>query len=131
MCAIEDADPVDVWHQETRRAAKPHTCYECARTIPRGEESEYVSALYDGRWHSWRTCQHCTAASAWMNVVCGGWLAGGLLEELVEHWHEGYRSIGMGRLIVGMQRRWCDGADQVPTDVNDLARQMLSKQVAA
>lgn len=133
MCAIDDAEPAAVWNETTRRAAKAHTCEECSRCIHIGEHHQYVSCLHDGRWSNFRTCAHCDAAAVWMRKVCGGYLTGGLLEELVEHWHEGYRSIGFGRLIVGMRHRWHDGRDPVPdsAEVLALANRMLTLAVAA
>lgn len=84
MCAIDGADLADFCHGEWRRAAKIHRCEECQRAIRRGERHHYLSTLFDGRWSSWRTCEHCEAAGHWMAVVCGGYLTGGLAEELVE-----------------------------------------------
>lgn len=131
MCAIDDAEQPEFWHDEWRTAAKDHACGECRRRIRRGERHHFVSSLYDGRWSSWRTCEHCIHAATWINSVCGGYLLGGLLEELVEHWHEGFRSVGFGRLIVGVQRQWHDGRDEVPTGVAELATAMMREQVAA
>jgi len=133
MCAIDDADPADVWSETTRRAAKPHTCEECSRCIQIGEQHLYVSCLYDGHWSTFRTCAHCAAAGVWMRTVCGGYLTGGLLEELQEHWDEGYRSVGFGRLIIGARHRWHDGRDPVPAavEVQALAERMLTQVVAA
>lgn len=131
MCAIDFADQADFAHGEWRRAGKVHRCEECIRVIPRGQRHYYLSTLFDGRWSTWRTCEHCHAAGLWMHVVCGGYLTGGLLEELVEHWDEGFRSVGFGRLIVGMRRRWNEGRDAVPEGVAELANAMLREQVAA
>lgn len=130
MCAIEGAEPWDFVHDEQRTARKTHRCYECDRAIHPGERYHILTGLYDGRWSTERTCKHCAAAGVWMQRVCGGYLTGGLLEELVEHWHEGYRSIGLGRLIAGIRHRWHDGRDAVPEGVSEMADQMLAAAVA-
>lgn len=131
MCAIDDSEPPTVYREQQPRARKPHRCAECARTIPPGERYHRITGLWDGRWDQIHQCRHCVAVSAWMNTVCGGYLFYNLLEELIEHWDEGYRSVPLARLIVGMKRKWHDGADPVPEGVGDLATQMMRAQVAA
>ncbi len=71
-------------------------------------------------------CQECDRTIA-------GYPPTMLREELTEHWHEGFRSVAFGRLIVGQRRRWHDGRDPVPDGavVAELARQMMRSQVAA
>lgn len=132
MCGIEFADPWDFVHEETRNAGKSHRCAECGRTIERGESHHYLTGVCDGYWTSIRTCAHCKAAGTWMDTVCGGYLTEGLREELTEHWEDGYRSVGLGRLIVGVRRRWHDGRDPIPdsTEVRALAKRMLEATVA-
>lgn len=131
MCAVDDAEPWAFSHQETRTARKVHRCDECGREIAAGELYEHLTGVFDGHWSTFRWCRHCDAAGQWMNHVCGGWMLGNLDEELVEHWREGFTSIGFARLIVGMKLRWHGGRDQVPTGVDALAGQMLRAQVAA
>lgn len=131
MCAIDDCEPATVWTEAWRVGRKPWRCFECDRTIPVGEHHNYVSTLVEGRWDSFRRCGHCMAAGVWLAEVCGGYPLGMLREELIEHWHEGYRSVPFARLIVGQKRRWHDGRDPVPTGVAEMAKQMLRAQVAA
>lgn len=116
MCRIEDAEPWDFFSRSSRRARKQWTCGECGRTIPVGETYDYAAGKYDGHFATCQTCQHCAAAQRWLSVACGGWVYGDVLEELVEHWEEepGLRSWTLGRLIIGMRRKWRDGAVPVP-----------------
>lgn len=115
MCSIDSADPCDLYRSEFRTAAKPHACYECGNQIVKGDRYLYASMLYDGRWTTCHTCPHCLAAGRWLQLVCGGYLHGGLADELEEHWNEDplYRSHWLGRAILGMRRRWW-GMDPLP-----------------
>lgn len=137
MCAIDDAETADVWLTKAVRAAKAWQCYECQRRIETGETYQRTTSLYDGRWDRTAICAHCWAAGEWLGAVCGGWLQGGLEEELQDHWDEGYRSAGMARLILGMRSRWGSryhlGLREVPDAdaVRVLARQMMAAKVAA
>lgn len=131
MRAIEMCAPWDVVNDNDRRAAKPHSCTECGRTIHRGETYRHIHGLCDGLWATHKICAHCGAAAAWMMVVCDGYPLDALLDELLEHWRDGYRSPGLFRLICGMRRRWHAGRDPVPQGVSALARSMLTGQVAA
>jgi hypothetical protein len=131
MCAVEDAEPWTLYREDHPKARKPWPCGECRRTIAAGERYQQVVGLADGLWVTYRTCAHCNAASRWMSEVCGGYILGDLLDELVEHWHEGFADVAFGRLIVGLRLRWHDGADPVPEGVAELASRMLQRQVAA
>lgn len=126
MCAIDYDDPCDIQRSENRAARKPHTCEDCTRAIRPGERYMHYVWLYEGRWSSLDQCRHCAALGAWMTVLCGGYPVGGLLEELAEHWEEGYRSFAVGRWTVYMRRRWRDGADPVPEGVADAARLVMA-----
>jgi hypothetical protein len=130
MCRVEYAEPWECYRQQIRRARWAWICCECRRTIASGEEYVHVTGRSGDSWREYRWCRHCEAAAAWMVEVCGGHMIEELLEELVEHWEEGFRSIPFGRLIVAMKRRWHGGADPVPTGVRELAQEMLARQVA-
>lgn len=117
MCRIDGADDWDFYAGEVKRKArKEHKCGECRRTIARGESYTYAYGVMDKRSQTYHTCAHCKAAAEWLQVACGGWLFEGILEELQEHWDEEYelRSWTLARLIVGMRRKWKDGAMPVP-----------------
>lgn len=54
-----DYDLPTVYNSVIRTARQDHKCCECRETIARGSEYEYVTALYDGRWSSFKTCMLC------------------------------------------------------------------------
>lgn len=106
MCMIDYGERAAVWDQIIRKARKSHLCCECHRTIEKGEKYEYISSLFDGSWDHYHLCAHCSSASRWLSKHCGGYLIGGILDDLQEHWEENYRKDHLGRLIVGMARKW-------------------------
>jgi hypothetical protein len=132
MCRVELCEPWRVHRQETRTARAQYRCVECGRAIRRGEAYICVTGLgYDaGRWATFRTCRHCDALADWLRAVCGGYVYRELHEELEEHWHEGYRSIALGRLIAAMRHRWREGQSPVPEGVTTLAKTMMQDKVS-
>jgi hypothetical protein len=129
VCAIDDAEPWDVYRVSVRTARKAHRCTECGRPIAVGESYRFLTGLLDGRWSTYRTCAHCLAAGEWLDVMCGGYLLGGLAEELREHWESGYQAMDFARLIAGLRWSWHDGRDPVPTGVREMAARMLAEAV--
>lgn len=111
MCRFDDGDSEPEWLSETRPVArKPHRCGECGRVIQAGEHYERSTGVWDRKEGitTYRTCAHCLVARGWLQIECGGWLFGEVHEDLREHFHGGgmedrYR---LGRLVVGMQKRW-------------------------
>ena len=80
-----DWDPARVYRSAIRKARKPHVCCECGGTIAVGERHEYVTANWEGTWCDFRTCPDCVVIRcnlARREGSCGGWLHGGMLEEL-------------------------------------------------
>jgi hypothetical protein len=75
-----DAEPCDVWDEQTRRAARPHRCVECGEPIPVGSQHHYVSALSDGSWSHHRICDLCRRIAD--DLDC--WVVGHLWEDLWE-----------------------------------------------
>lgn len=130
MCDADFAPSWEVCTVSHPTAAVRHRCSECRRSIWPGEIYQLTKGKCDGRWDVFKTCRHCRAAVVWLEVVCGGSVYSSVFEELVEHWHDGYRSIAFGRIIVGMKNQWHDGADPVPADVSGLAQRMLQAAVA-
>ena len=119
MCAV-DFDPPEFSVHRTHTARKPHTCGECGRVIAIGEKYDRIDSKYDGHMWSNKACAHCVGARGWLVKHCEGYLIDGLTEELSEHWHdEGYRTDGLGRLVVGIRRSWrrFDGAGLMPVPV--------------
>lgn len=129
MCAVDDCEPWAVVRHEQRTARKDHYCGECSRVIKRGERYEIVTGLLvgDDRWATHRVCAHCRAAAQWLEVMCGGWVLGGLRSELREHWYDGYVSPVLGRLAAGVRLGWLDGRMPVPARAADDARRQLGQ----
>lgn len=117
MCIADyDGEPAAFYHRDMiQRARKPHRCDECFRTIAAGESYERVGAKWEGEVCTHRTCGHCLAARAWLDEVCGGWMHGMICEDLSEHLHD-YRSLWLGRVVYGMERKWArkDGTMMAP-----------------
>lgn len=106
MCMIEDADPADFSRAVIRRARKEHRCGECGRVIARGESYEYSTGGRSGEVWSNKSCLHCCEAAKWLSRECHGYLYGGVLEDLQLHWDDGESTMELGRLIVGIRRKW-------------------------
>ena len=113
MCMIDYGEGADVYVARVRKARKPHKCDECGRIVNAGEQYLYASMLYERHWSSFATCEHCQSASQWLSDNCGGYLHGGVLEDIQEHRHE-YPQLRFSllRLEIGMCRQWkrFDGA---------------------
>ncbi|MBA2696633.1 MAG: hypothetical protein H0U62_12530 [Actinobacteria bacterium] len=134
MCAIDECTPWDVYSSEARTARKDRSCTECHRQIRRGEPYEYATGKLCGetRWDVYALCQHCDAATYWINTMCGGWPYGDLGSELREHYLSGYSSIYLARLAAGVRLGWLDGRMPVPdADAASAdAERLLERQVA-
>lgn len=106
---IDGADEfLVVVRQEDRRARKGHCCCECGRTIALAETYRYEAGVLGGYFEQYRTCRHCMVAREWLIRECSGWCYEGVLLDLEEHWDESpwLRTLTLGRLIIGMRRRW-------------------------
>lgn len=102
MCLIDDGDGrATVLSAAWRRARKAHRCSECARTIGAGERYHHEATLYEGEFEIYRTCAHCMRVRAWLLGHCGGWLYGGLWEDISEH-----DEVRARILAGGMRRKW-------------------------
>lgn len=130
MCAVEECDPWDVYNETHPVARKEHHCCECRRTIRVGERYYRMEGAYDGKWSTYKVCQHCDSLGNFMRALCEGWPFGWLHSELVDHWREGYASIPLGRLIAGMRLQWHDGADPVPSGCGAMASDLMRRAVA-
>lgn len=100
MCSIDGAEPWQFYDEERRRAGNLHFCYECGRTIEKGEGYLHAVGRYEGRWERMRMCSHCEVGADWLRAVCGGFSWGGVLDEVAGRWDEVDRSQGLGRYII-------------------------------
>lgn len=129
MCMIDDADGWTVFHASEPVARIEHRCGDCGRTIVPGERYHRGEGLYEDYWSTNKVCGHCNAASKWLLAVCHGYLYGGIIEDLVEHWDESWevRSLDFGRLIVLAHARWRRHGELVPVEtVEKLSRRAVA-----
>lgn len=124
MCRIDYDDCDGVWLAEPHdvKARQDHTCLDCGRTIAKGETYTYGSWATEGTVMVCKMCAQCVAAGAWLRKVCGGHFWPGVIEELREHWDvswwggKGYRSLGLGRLVIAGETRWKRNGELVPVE---------------
>jgi hypothetical protein len=134
MCRIQDCDPWKIFRDAKRTARKTHQCYECNRVIAKGERYHYATGLGpdSDRWDVFHVCEHCDTAAQWLVVVCGGYLYGGVREELEEHWDEDttFRSNALLSALHGIERAWKrrrgPGLMPIPRDAELAARLVMA-----
>ena len=117
MCAVDDAEPLDLVSVANPTARSPHLCDECARTIKPGEKYQLVKGRCNEEWITHRSCRHCLRAGTWLQVMCGGYPMTMLLDELVEHNEEYPTSAVLGGLIASVRDKWSDGDADLPDGV--------------
>lgn len=107
MCMIDDCEPNEFFVGKSPIAAKEHICCECGRTIARGEQYHYAVGKSDGRLWTAKQCAHCSKAAELLSEHCGGFLYGGVYEDLSDHVHEILPwSMQAARGVIGIQRKW-------------------------
>lgn len=107
MCMIDDSDgAVTMIREATHVARKAHKCRECFREIQPGETYRAEFYTCDGARTLHKTCAHCMVARQWLLDECGGFLFGGVEEDLREHCHNGVYPMSVHRLAVGIAWRW-------------------------
>jgi len=107
MCMIDYADANEFCSESWRSAAKKHACGECGREIGAGETYLRAAGKSDGEMYQAKMCAHCHAGARLLQRHCGGYLFGGVYEDLKEHVSEALPwSMQAARLVVGMRRKW-------------------------
>lgn len=108
MCMIDEADVRSKVHCSTNpKARKNYRCWECGRTIEKGERYRRIVMLCDGDWSSTPVCAHCAVAVDWLSVQCGGTLLGEVIGDIEAHVEEYQgKSMPLARLLIGMRRKW-------------------------
>lgn len=106
MCQIDDAEPCEFLNVTYHTACKQHKCDECRRVIRVKEIYEKAVGKADGTIFVSKTCEYCQEAREWLVKECGGYVYGGVLQDLQDHMDEGYRHGSLTRLVVGMSRKW-------------------------
>ncbi|WP_157378754.1 hypothetical protein [Burkholderia ubonensis] len=111
-----------------RTARKEHRCAECGRMIQCGETYCYEYYKFDGRTEHHKTCSHCMVVRQWLSDECGGWVYGGVEEDIREHAQDGY-GWPILRLTVAMKNNWArrDGSlrpvPKLPKTTHDIMRE--------
>lgn len=108
MCMIDDSDgSVKEISVTTPRARREHTCAECGRRIAVGESYERNVHVWDEAMICHKTCEHCLVARQWLLDECGGWLFGGVGEDIRDHCVDGFkRPFSLYRIAVSMAWQW-------------------------
>jgi len=107
MCMVETADEtVNMLYDATVTARKNHKCSECSRVIAKGEQYLLERYAFDGEITTSKTCAHCQVVREWLQRECGGWLFGGVAEDIHEHAREGEYGFGVKKLSIGMSMKW-------------------------
>jgi hypothetical protein len=143
MCMTGDDDYWVFYNEHHPRARREQTCGECRRSIARGERYWTQGGLTEDGGFEWhKTCEHCTIASRWLEVVCHGWIFDARQEDFLSHviGDERYiRSRPLVRLVRWMVADWRDRTgelrplDDVQALTNDAvaAYQHLARAVPA
>ena len=58
-CSVDIDEAAKVYHIEKPIARKEHKCCECNEPIIKGQKYEKITALWDGHWETYKTCQPC------------------------------------------------------------------------
>jgi len=58
-CSIDHGEYAEFYREEFPVARKPYKCCECGETIKRGQKYNKVTACWDGRFSTYRTCMPC------------------------------------------------------------------------
>jgi len=103
-CACDEVS-CQFYSEKTRRARKPHRCYECNAPISRGDHYVNCTGKWDGDVSSFAICTTCDAWSKALREairarpgteVCSCWCFGELLSQIREFAREelGYDPMG-------------------------------------
>lgn len=104
MCSLDYDSPL-FYRQTYRNARKEHKCSECGRIIMPTEFYQYAIGKWDRALSVFKTCINCCVPQKWLLEKCGGYLHGGLYEEILEHAQE-YRAMYLYRWAIGMRWKW-------------------------
>ena len=107
MCMIDHDESASVYSSRYQVARKNHKCEECNRIINVGEKYLYVFGVWGGDARAFKTCSHCEKGMQILTRKCGGYMHGGIYEDLFEHVRDILPwSMTAARLVIGMRRKW-------------------------
>ena len=130
MCMADDCDDyVTVLSKDLPVARKSQKCGECYRKIEPGELYQRENAIFGGEFVSYITCKQCVVVRAWLSRQCGGFVYGGIGEDVEGHLQDYMLPLpvrfGIARLVVGMRARWkYKKMPRLPLTSFDLAAQV-------
>jgi len=91
-------------------ARKEHQCYECQRTIKKGEKFTYHSIFSDGTIANFKVCATCTSIIS--GFFPNGWMFGSVKDELSDYlyftWQEDLPSNCISKLTTAARDIVCD-----------------------
>lgn len=114
MCMVDSANGFVTVLTEPRmvKARKVHLCDECCRFIQAGEHYERGSHIWEDELNTTRVCRQCRVARKWLVSRCGGWVYGGVQQDIREHaqeWAETPDGWWLALTEELMKRRWLGG----------------------
>lgn len=99
-----------VLHSRHQRARLRHLCTECRRSIEPGETYLAERTVFDGTARSHKVCAHCQRVRDYLMDHCGGWMYGGLHEDISDHHYSSTSNDAETRnvrlLTLGMHAGW-------------------------
>lgn len=107
MCSVDGSETYYPYSRTYRTARRPHLCEECGRSIQAGERYSYAAGLYDHQWNTHKSCAHCAVGQEWLGQECGGFIHGGVWEDIEAH-NDEYPAlrIPLRRVALSARRRW-------------------------
>src|ERR1700749_2787400 len=100
-----DNEPESFYKEETRKSKKNHQCCECDREIKVNELYKFVSAVLDGKYISFKTCNHCSLVKEWLLEIRGEFIHGELNEEIKYYAFE-CKKMFIYRIFVQIRNKW-------------------------
>jgi hypothetical protein len=95
-----DDNPPEVIIEYFPTAIKEHTCFECGRTIKKGEVYHKCKGKWEGEWSTYKTCIGCHRLR---DLFCEGWCFGGLADSI---WYEFGTDITADNLYASEADKW-------------------------
>ena len=103
-----DHEPWEFLAEDDRTCRKACKCSECRRVIQPGERYTYIRGKCDAVFQVYRTCQHCDAATRYINAVSTcAWCYFLSMRWFPEDDAEFYgEPMAVRRLVVSARRKW-------------------------
>lgn len=110
-----DYDAPEVYSSRIVHGRKDYNCWECGKSIIKGEQHEYAFGVADGATYQPRTCMSCVGIRQFVsiNIPCFCWAHGNLIEDAKNIVRAAYEeapdevrgvAFGLGRLLVSARR---------------------------